>query len=61
MKILILRTILLITLFTFLSCEQKKSELISSVSPDEKLEISIDAITYSSFDPWVVSIRVSHK
>ena len=59
MKNLILTTILLSTLFTFSSCEQKKSELISTQSPDKKLEISIEAVTYSSFDPWVVSISVS--
>jgi hypothetical protein len=59
MKSLFITITSIVTLLFFSSCEKKESKLIISQSPDNKLEISVSGVSYSSFDPWVVSISVN--
>ncbi len=56
MKKFSLITLVFVSQFILMSCEKKQSDIFTSQSPDEKLEISIQAERYTSLDPWTVSI-----
>ena len=60
MKKYSLITLVFISQFILMSCEQKVSENLVSQSPNEKLEISIVATRYTSLDPWAVSITLNN-
>jgi len=52
-------TIVFISQLILMSCEKKTSQALVSQSPDQKLEISIQAERYTSLDPWMVSITLN--
>jgi hypothetical protein len=58
MKNLILITASLFTLFFISACEKKSSEMLTSVSTDNTLEVTVQASRMMSLDPWVVVIAV---
>lgn len=58
MKNLTLIAVSLFTILFFSSCEKKHSEPLTSLSADNKLEITIKASRLMSVDPWLVQIAV---